>query len=196
MKYFYISITIVFIFFYLGADAQLTNPLQQGNIYYRQSQFDLAEKEYRIILKKDSLNTVAQHNLANSLYKQRRFDEAVAVLQKMRLPLKKGDVSGGAYYNEGVVYTKQQDLPKSIEAYKHALRNNPDDQEARENLQKALLQAKKEHRDKQSAQQEQRPSKMSNKESERQLEKLQKKEQEIQKRLQQKGQGSSMPKDW
>ena len=190
------ALTLICLLCSSGANAQLTNALQQGNIYYRQSQFDLAEKQYRFILQKDSLNIVAQHNLANALYKQRRFDEAVAVLQKMRSPLKKGEVVGGAYYNEGVVYTKQQDLPQSIDAYKNALRNNPDDKEARENLQKALLQAKREQRDKQSAKQEQRPSKMSNKESERQLDKLQKKEQEIQKRLQQKGQGSSMPKDW
>ena len=41
-----------------------------------------------------------------------------------------------SYYNKGVVLTKQQKLEESIEAYKNALRQNPDNTEARENLQK------------------------------------------------------------
>ena len=42
--------------------------------------------------------------------------------------------------------TSQKKLEESIEAYKNALRYNPDDKEARENLQKALLELKKKNR--------------------------------------------------
>ena len=39
--------------------------------------------------------------------------------------------------------SQQKKLEESIDAYKNALRQNPNDKEARENLQKALLELKK-----------------------------------------------------
>ena len=42
-----------------------------------------------------------------------------------------------------MILSQQKNLEESIEAYKNALRNNPDDKEARENLQKALLELRK-----------------------------------------------------
>jgi len=177
----------------LGA-AQLTDPIQQGNEFYRQSQFDLAEQQYRLALKNDSVNATAQHNLANALYKQRKFTEAVAVLQTAQKGANDKTFKGRLFYNEGVVYTKEKELEKSIEAYKNALRNNPDDKEARENLQKAMQELKKQQQDKQNKKQQ--PSKMSSKEARQRLEQLQKKEEELQQKLQKRGQGSSMQKDW
>jgi len=196
VKYSKTALALACLFTHSILHAQADGELSQGNEYYRQSQFDLAEKQYRLALQKDSLNTAAKHNLANALYRQRKFAEATTVLQRLRGGLKNGEPKGGAYYNEGVIYSKQKDLQKSIDAYKDALRNNPSDKEARENLQKALLELKKQQRDQQNQQKEKRPSKMNSREAERQLEKLQKKEEKLQERLQKKGQGSSMQKDW
>ena len=196
MKCLTTALVILFMTTSLATKAQESEALAQGNEYYRQSQFNLAERQYRTALKEDSSNTIAQNNLANALYKQRKFAEATTVLQQMRRGLANKEIKGASHYNEGVIYSKQKDLEKSIEAYKDALRNNPADKEARENLQKALLELKKQQQEKQSQQKQQQPSKISSKEAQRQLDQLQKKEQEIQERLQKKGQGSSMPKDW
>lgn len=176
--------------------AQLAGPLEQGNKYYRESQFELAERQYRTALREDSASYLLQHNLANALYRQRKFGEAASVLQNARAGLDNNELKGRSFYNEGVIYSKQKDLEKSIDAYKHALRNNPADEDARENLQKALGELKRQQKERQNQQQQQKSSKLSAPEAQRQLERLQKKEQEIQKRLQNKGQGSSMPKDW
>jgi Ca-activated chloride channel family protein len=192
----YLTLALLFLSAALNAAAQLAGPLEQGNKYYRESQFDLAERQYRAALAKDTASYILQYNLANALYRQRKFGEAASVLQKTREGMENGEPKGRSYYNEGVIYSKQKDLEKSIDAYKHALRNNPSDKEARENLQKAMGELKRQQKEKQNQQQQQKPSKMSSPDAQRQLERLQQKEQEIQKRLQKKGQGSSMPKDW
>jgi tetratricopeptide (TPR) repeat protein len=57
-------------------------------------------------------------------------------------------VKSAAHYNNGVIKTKQKDLEGSIEDYKNALRLNPDDLQARENLQKALLELKQKQQQK------------------------------------------------
>ncbi len=178
------------------AIAQENKALAEGNEYYRQSQFEPAEKQYRVALERGIDNATAQLNLANALYKQKKYTEAVTVLQNAQQSLKNGALKSAAHYNEGVVYSAQKQLEKSIEAYKEALRNNPTDVQARENLQKAMLELKKQQQEKQSQQVQQKPSKMSTKEAQRQLEQLQKKEEELQQRLQKRGQGGSMQKDW
>ncbi len=176
--------------------AQTNDALAKGNDYYKESVFDLAERQYRLALEHDATNITAQYNLATALYRQRKFAEAITVWQNMRNNLNNKELKGSSHYNEGVVYSKQKDLLKSIDAYKDALRNNPDDKQARENLQKALLELKKQQQDQQS-QKKQQPSKLSQKEAQKQLDKLQQKEKDIQERLQKQGQkGSSMPKDW
>jgi tetratricopeptide (TPR) repeat protein len=94
-----------------------------------------------------------------------------------------------------VSYSKQKDLPASIDAYKAALRLNPNDKEARENLQKALSEQKK--------QQEQNRGGgggggISQKEAEDKLRQLKEKERDLQKRLQNAGQGKGGEgkRDW
>ena len=173
--------------------------LLKGNEYYKLGQFDLAERQYRAALAENEANATARYNLANALYQQRKYKEAVEVLNEItKAPDPTPALKSSSYYNEGVVYTKQKDLEKSIEAYKGALRLNPDDKEARENLQKALLELRRQQQQQQKDQkQNKNQSRMSQKEAERQLQRLQEKEQKVQERLQGKGQqGNSMPKDW
>jgi tetratricopeptide (TPR) repeat protein len=48
-----------------------------------------------------------------------------------------------AYYNKGVAYQKAKKLPECITAYKNALILNPNDEDARQNLQRALKEQQK-----------------------------------------------------
>lgn len=174
--------------------------LQKGNEYYRIGQFDLAERQYRAALEADPANTTVRYNLANALYHQRKFKDATTVLdENIKGPTTGPQLKSASYYNKGVVFTKQKDLENSIEAYKGALRIDPNDRQARENLQKALLELKQQQQQQKQNQKERErnQSNMSQKEAERQLERLQQKEQKAQERLQGRGQqGNSMPKDW
>jgi tetratricopeptide (TPR) repeat protein len=179
-----------------GQDSMAT--LSRANEYYQQSRFDMAEMLYRKALDKDPGNGIAQYNLANALQKQKKYDEAIKILQKLASTTKDNNLKSPTYYNQGVAYTKLKDLESSIEAYKNALRLNPNDQQARENLQKALREQKQKQQQQQNQQKQKQESKMSQKEAEQKLKLLQQKEKDLQQRLQNrnKQQGSSQAQDW
>jgi tetratricopeptide (TPR) repeat protein len=167
-----------------------------GNQYYRTAQYDLAEKFYRKALKDNPASTTAAYNLSNALYRQKRYKESLGILGQVKVDGNNKALQAAVHYNTGVAHTKEKDLEASIEAYKAALRLTPDDKEARENLQLALRELKREKQ--QSQQQKQQRSSMSQSEAERKLQQLQQKEKQIQQRLQRNSpmQGSGMEKDW
>ena len=170
--------------------------IQAGNEYYRQQQFAKATEQYNKAVEAEPSNKTAQFNQANALYKQ---DKKVHATDK--------EVRSKAFYNKGVILSQQKNLEESIEAYKDALRNNPADREARENLQKALLELKKKNAEKKKddqqkkkkeEQKKQPQSKMSPKEADQRLKLLQQKEKEVQQRVQKEKikTGGSQAKDW
>ena len=118
----------------------------------------------------------------------------------------KGEFKAKAWYNKGAVLSRQKKLEESIEAYKNTLRLDPNDKEARENLQKALLELKKknppkkkeEDKKKKQQQQKQPQSKMSPKEAQQRLQLLAQKEKEVQQRIQKEKSrsGGNQTKDW
>lgn len=190
MKYCIMLITCFF--------GQLVNSqdkeIHKGNLLYLQSQYERAEAQYRAGLKKDSGHTIAEYNLANALHKQKKYDEAIGLHGKLAVTSNDKKIKAASWYNQGVSHTKLKNLEASIESYKNALRLDPNDQQARENLQKALLELKKK-------QQQQKPkpkSKMSQKEAEQKLKLLQQKEKRIQERIQNKNKqsGNSQGRDW
>ena len=102
-----------------------------------------------------------------------------------------------AVYNKGVTLTKQKKLLESIEAYKKAVLMNPNDSDARFNLQKALSELKKQteneenkEQQKQKQQKQQQPqqrppqSKLDKRKIEQYLQSLRQKEQEVQRKIQ------------
>lgn len=182
--------------FSLNASAQTAESyVSKGNELYLQLSFDLAEAQYRQALNLVPSHTEAKYNLGNALMQQKKYGEAVEYYSQVTTAENK-NLRAAAFYNQGVSYSKQKDLPNSIEAYKAALRINPTDKEARENLQKALSEQKK--------QQDDQNKKsgggggMSSKEAEDKLRQLHDKERDLQKRLQNagKGQGEGGKKDW
>ena len=193
--YFFLAAVLLF----LCADAQKAEQsISKGNEYYKQSQFDLAEKQYRLALKTAPGNVTAQHNLANALYRQKKYDEAQDVLRYISAKTSDKNMESAAHYNAGVIYSKEKALEESIDSYKNALRINPGDKNARENLQKALLELKQKQQQRQRDQQQNRQpqSNISKKEAQQRLDQLQQKEKKIQERLQNKQGGTPMPKDW
>ena len=186
----------------LSAQPQ-NNTIETGNNFYRQQQYDKAESEYRKALEASPGDRIAKFNLANALIKQDKRDDANKLLVELNVQENKTDLRSKATYNQGVMLTHQKKLEESIESYKETLRLNPNDQEARENLQKALLELKKKNppkkqEEKKKEQQKQQPKpKISPREAEQQLKLLEQKEKQVQERLQKNSKtGGSQPKDW
>jgi tetratricopeptide (TPR) repeat protein len=178
------------------------NNIQQGNDFYRQHQYDKAESEYQKALQNSPDNKVAKFNLANALIKQDKKAEADKLLAELNVNENKTTIRPKATYNQGVLLTQQKKLEESIEAYKETLRLDANDKDARENLQKALLELKKKNppkkQEKKKEEQKQQPKpKMSPKEAEQQLKLLEQKEKQVQERIQKNSRtGNSLPKDW
>jgi Ca-activated chloride channel family protein len=203
-----VSMILLSFFFLCGkAGAQETDKIiQKGNELYKQQQYDKAEAAYQEALEKEQGNTTAAFNRANAIFRQSKPDEAIKVLDEVVMNAAERELKGKAYYNKGVILTGQQKLEESIEAYKNALRQNPDDKEARENLQKALLELKKKNpppppkpdKKKQQQKKQQQQPKMNKQEAEQRLKLLEQKEKELQQRMQKEKSkaGGGQPKDW
>ncbi|TXJ25919.1 MAG: tetratricopeptide repeat protein [Chitinophagaceae bacterium] len=176
----------------------------KGNDLYKQQQYQQAEQAYAEVLAADPNNATAKFNQANALYKQNKADEAIKLLNDLAFKTNDPSVKAKAYYNKGAILSGQKKLEESIDAYKDALRQDPTDKDARENLQKALLELKKknppkkEDNKKQQKQQQKPQPKMSQKEAEQRLKLLEQKEKQVQQRLQKEKskQGGGQGKDW
>jgi Ca-activated chloride channel family protein len=203
MRIFVVISILIFTSEFLLAQ-ELNKNIETGNNYYRQQQYDKAESEYRKVLEISSTDKIAKFNLADALIKQNKADDANKLLRILDTKENENDFRSKAAYNQAVILTQQKKLEESIEGYKETLRLNPGDQEARENLQKALLELKKknppkkqEEKKKQEQQKQQPKPKISPREAEQQLKLLEQKEKQVQERLQKSSRtGNALPKDW
>ena len=187
-------------------DQEIERAIQKANELYKQQQYQQAEAAYNDVLTKDPNNSTAKYNRALALQKQGKAEDAIKVFNDVAFKTDDRQLKSKAYYNKGAILSGQKNLEESIEAYKDALRQNPDDKEARENLQKALLELKKkspqkkdDKQKKQQQNQQQKPQpKMNQKEAEQRLKLLEQKEREVQERLQKEKSksGGGQPKDW
>ena len=206
-----ISLVILFLIASMYSFAQskpVEKIIQAGNDYYKQQQFAKAAEEYRKAIEADPSNATAKFNQANAFYKQDKKVDAARIFAEVANDISDKGIRSKAFYNKGVILTQQKNLEESIEAYKNALRNNADDKEARENLQKALLELKNKNADKKKEneqpkkkkedQKKQSQPKMNPKEADQRLKLLQQKEKEVQQRIQKEKikTGASQAKDW
>ncbi len=146
--------------------------IKKGNEAYEKKEYENAATHYQQAIEKKPADPVARYNLGNAFYKNNKTDEAVAAYDKALSNAVSAADKARAYYNKGVVLQNDKKLPECIEAYKNALKLDPQDDDARQNLQKALQQLK---------QQEQKKDSKENKEKKKPREDQKKKEQEKQK---------------
>ena len=179
------------------------NAIQRGNDLYKQQQYQQAEAAYNEVLERDPKNVIAKYNRSLATQKQGRSDEAIRAFDDLAFKTKDPGIKAKSYYNQGAILSSQKKLEESIVQYKNALRHDPNDQQARENLQKALLELKKKtpKKDDKKKQQKQQPKpqpKMNQKEAEQRLKLLEQKEKEVQERLQKEKSksGGGQPRDW
>lgn len=108
--------------------------IRSGNRLYRAKKFDKAEVEYRKALSANAENPQAVYNLGCALMMLQK--DSVAVLQFERASQLETDKFRRAKsnHNMGVVFQNHKMYDKAIEAYKKALRDNPNDDQTRYNL--------------------------------------------------------------
>lgn len=108
--------------------------LRDGNELYTDSSYNDAEMQYRKSLEKDQDYFNASFNLADAVYKQERYEESSALFDALIDNAPTENDLAKVYHNLGNSLTQEQKLEEAIEAYKNALRINPNDTETRHNL--------------------------------------------------------------
>ncbi|MBT6636309.1 MAG: aerotolerance regulator BatC [Flavobacteriaceae bacterium] len=139
---FHKHIHIIIIFFFsinlFGQDESYNKHLYDGNINYDKD-FLLAENSYRKAISINSSNIKAPYNLSNKYYEEELYDEALIRQVEALKNAKSNNEKHRINHNIGNILMKKDLCKEALEAYKNALRNNPNDDETRYNLSLAKL---------------------------------------------------------
>lgn len=197
MKY----VWIIFCSFSMYVSAQsASSDILRGNEAYRKGAFEEAIGQYQKALQGGSANAAAYFNLGNALFRNEKPEEAIRQFDAAIPLFDKPADKAMAWYNRGVVLGKSNRLDESIEAYKQALRADPTDRLARENLQRALMERRR--RDEEKKKQEERKDSTQQRTDPRQIKRMMSALMEQEKLLQQKqnrsraGSPGKPEKDW
>ncbi len=140
----------------VGAQAQSDRDyIRQGNKLFRAGKFAEAEVDYRKAIEKNAKNPQAAYNLGNALLAQKKDSAAIVQYQQAAKLETNQKRRSYAYHNIGVICQGHQMYGEAIEAYKEALRNNPNDDETRYNLELCKRQQKQQQQNQQNQQQKQ-----------------------------------------
>ena len=112
--------------------------VRRGNSDYEAEKFREAEIYYRKALEKNQESVKANYNLGNAMYRQNQYEAAAARYDNLIKQTENPAEISRYYYNLGNTFFKSQKIEESIDAYRNALLNNPDDVDAKHNLQMAL----------------------------------------------------------
>jgi Ca-activated chloride channel homolog len=188
---------------------QSNSVIKQGNEAYKSGDYNAAIKDYSKALETDKKNTTAWFNMGNALQKTMNSEDAAKSYDEAINNATDDDLRSKAYYNKALAMLQQKKLQAAINALKQSLRLTPEDNDARENLQKALNEQKKQQQQQQQnqkqnntqqqqQQQKQKQQKMMDKRMmEQKFQELRNQEKEIQKQLQQqKASTQQQEKDW
>jgi tetratricopeptide (TPR) repeat protein len=141
--------TILFSLIVAQANAQSAHQMQrEGDVAYDKNEFQKAEEAYRKAEEKKPSQGKGTFNLGNAKFQQKQYDEAAKQYTLAADELWKKEDQANAFYNLGNAFLEKKDYHKSIEAYKNALRRNPDDLDTKKNLTLALQKKKQEEEQK------------------------------------------------
>ncbi|NKI31394.1 tetratricopeptide repeat protein [Croceivirga thetidis] len=118
------------------------NYTYQANEQLNQNDFVNAEGEYRKAISKSKENVAAPYNLGRAYYNRESYTEAFGRFKNAGEKATEKPDKHKAFHNLGNVFMKNKEYGKAVEAYKEALRANPNDDETRYNL--ALAKKKQE----------------------------------------------------
>ena len=183
--------------------------IRKGNHLYHLNEFENAGNWYIQSIEMNKANAAAYYNLGNTRFRQENWQDAIENYKKAIELHTNKTVLKNSWYNLRNAYIKNEQLEDAIHAYKQALLIDVQDEDVRNNLQKALLERRAESTEpkpdqtqkKQSAdrqQQKRQPQQMSKRMIEQYLESIRQKEEEVLKKMQQqklKNQ-TKQEKDW
>lgn len=169
--------------------------IRQGNKDFRGGDAAKAEVAYRKALAANPNNPQALYNLGCALQSQQKDSAAVVQYEKAAKLEKSKLRKAMCYHNIGTILQKSQLYGDAIEAYKQALRNNPNDDETRYNLVLCQRLKKDDDKDKQNNQNKQNQDQNKDKQDQQKQQQDQNKEQNKDDQQKQDQKPQEQPKD-
>ena len=140
---------------------------------------------------------------ANALQKQNETGEARKNYDEVIEKSYVNSLRSGSNYNKGIAYLKEKDLLNAAASFKECLKQDPNDDSARENLQKALNELKKQQqqnqpqqKQKQQKQKQQKNQPLNKDMMQQKFNELRNQEKQLQQKLQSKTTANQPEKDW
>lgn len=150
--------TCTYLFLILLLTASGKGDAKKGNEAYENEDYARAESFYRTAIEADPERYEVVFNLANTLAKQGKTEEAIQSYLQFKSLTEDANQKSSAEYNIGTLLAESEEWKAASEHLKKALMLNPADEEARQNLEKVLAELdKQENEDQHDQQQENQP---------------------------------------
>jgi tetratricopeptide (TPR) repeat protein len=121
------QINLVFLLFFVSATA-----FSQEN---KTVNFQQNEKQLRVIKAKEKKQKQpAEYNLGNTIYKNKKYAEAISNFKNAAQTAKNNAQKHKAFHNLGNAYMQDKNYKSAVESYKNALKANAKDEKTRYNL--------------------------------------------------------------
>lgn len=155
----------------------------EGNAAYAEERYDAAANAYQDALIENPASPVIRYNMGAAQYQKRDYEKA---LESYQQALNSDDplLQSRAYYNMGNALYRSQKLEEAIQAYEQALKLNPEDEDAKYNLEFVRNKLKENTRpqqnqpDQQQQQDQQKQQQQNQQEQEQEQQQQQKQEQQ------------------
>ncbi|MCD6460000.1 tetratricopeptide repeat protein [bacterium] len=144
-KIFFVLITVFL--FECGFTNNFRSKIKEANKDYENADYEKSLKKYMDINVEHPGNALVEYNIGNTLYKQKRYDEAIEHFEKasvnsdIKLKSKTNYNIGNSLYQQAIQSESAGKLDESIkkmknavEYYKQALHNNPSDKDVKYNI--------------------------------------------------------------
>lgn len=134
-----LSMAFIFCFMSFTCSAQDADAIvKKGNQAYKKRNYGKAADEYNQAIRLNASNAAAHYNLGSAMFRSGKTDEAVIAYENATGRFDEKFNKSNAYYNKAVVYHSLKKIPECIDAYKAALKLDPQNEDARQNLQRVL----------------------------------------------------------
>ena len=130
---------------------------KKGNEAYEKGDYAQAEAFYRTAIEADPEDAKVYFNLANTLAKLGKTEEAIQTFMEFRSLAESPEDKSLAEYNIGTLLAEGQQWKPAAQHFRNALKLNPQDQDAKHNFERALAEANNEEEQQQDQQQQNQP---------------------------------------
>ena len=141
-----------------GESSAVARYNDQGNKAFEAENYGEALENYRSAQQENPDLPQPYYNSGNTLHRQGNFESAAAQSQQAIRNAERteeSELSQNSHYNLGNSYFRAENWEAAIDAYKEALRLNPDDADAKYNLELALQQLQQQQQQQQQQQEQQ-----------------------------------------